>query len=1054
MVRERALLCVAVLLGCAERDAEDPSFAMFRTRVAPVLEQRCGAGCHGTPDLDARRATEPEGAFLFPIDPRTGRIPPDGLRAAFDSARDPHHRLEPGADPAFSPIVRKPLSESLGGLPHRGIDVFATPDDRDLRTLTAWVALETQGAAPEAGDVAAFREEALGVLVRNGCFMQACHGPDAFNDLKLTPPLPRADAPMRPGAGFSPRLLAHDRAQALGAVTRFANLGGDLGLSRIVAKTLPISEGGVLHRGGNGQFLESLDDPDARRLVRWLGAERAALRLTSGGGSIAADALGRLRGIAYVRGPRHAPRRFFDVEPFHGGGEVVVQPLDGNPVSVTAALGPVEVLGLDVRYDARALVFAARSSADAPFRLYEVALDDDLVPGPPRQVSDGPERLADGTLIHHVDPLYAPGPGAESALDDVAIVYASNAAGVWASTAARALIGEADGGTARTIVDAQRTEAPGTLAGRRLAIVAGPFAGEERTIVAHLADPDSVVGARLELDAPLPDAPDRRTVYVVEDASNRLAPAYDVWRLVPGRPARRMTFGSAQDRRPTMRTSGEVMFTSVRDSGDQADRPVFAGAIYRVMSGGFDYHIHGNNRSRYPVVADSRETPQGLEVRMALDPRNLWGGGLLLLADHGFGPDVEPDNPVDDLPLGPDDKPASSSPRFLPAQFTFFAETGPDAVTVTGRSPGGAWRDPYPLPDGTVLAAHAAGPIDHLDPDADPDWDVYRLRFEGAVEAGRRTGPFTRERLAGSAAFAEHTPRPIVVRLKERAHTEQKFVAGTKTRREDGVLRAAPDAPAVVECYDYPLLQSFLTHFAPVGPRDFAESRLHAVRVIAHDPPRGPDDAAGAGLHGREWIVAEVPLEPDGSFQVQVPPETPLDLQALDADGRALHRTNRWFYVQPGEKLTFSIPRSVFPLRCGGCHGALTGERTQAIGPPDVVTSASQVMANWDATAARRLPPARQAPVAVDFRRDVQPVLDRACVACHEDLRDAPGARFSAPYERLLPLVNEREALSSESALFEKLRGHAAPAAEDLRTLARWIDLGAPFHGARPPVSP
>jgi hypothetical protein len=512
-----------------------------------------------------------------------------------------------------------------------------------------------------------------------------------------------------------------------------------------------------------------------------------------------------------------------------------------------------------------------------------------------------------------------------------------------------------------------------------------------------------------------------------------------------------MTFGSAQDRRPTMRTSGEVMFTSVRDGGDQADRPVFAGAIYRVMTGGWDYHVHGGNRSRYPVLADSRETPQGLEVRLALDPRNLWGGGTLLLADHGFGPDVEPDNPVDDLPIGPGDRPDSASPRFLPAQLALFPETGASAVTVTGRSPGGAWRDPYPLPDGTILAAHAAGPVDHLDPDADPDWDVYRLRFAGSPQAedGRRPGALTVEKLAGASELAEHTPRPIVVRLKERAHTEQKFVAGTETRREDGVLRARPDAPAVVECYDYPLLQAFLTHFAPVGPRDLREDRLRAVRVIAHDPPRGPDDVAGAGVHGREWIVAEVPLEPDGSFQVQVPPGTPLDLQALDADGLAIHRTNRWFYVQPGEKLTFSIPRSVFPLRCGGCHGALTGERTHAIGPPDVVTSASQVMANWDATTARRLPPVAAQPVTVDFRRDVQPVLDRACARCHEDLREAPGQRFSAAYERLFPLVNEREALSSESPLIETLRAHGTDAA-DVRTLARWIDLGAPFHGARP----
>ncbi len=46
---------------------------------------------------------------------------------------------------------------------------------------------------------------------------------------------------------------------------------------------------------------------------------------------------------------------------------------------------------------------------------------------------------------------------------------------------------------------------------------------------------------------------------------------------------------------------------------------------------------------------------------------------------------------------------------------------GPDAVTVSGLSPGGSFRDPHPMVDGSIFVSRATGAVDHLDPDADPD---------------------------------------------------------------------------------------------------------------------------------------------------------------------------------------------------------------------------------------------------------------------------------------------------------------------------------------------
>ncbi len=87
-------------------------------------------------------------------------------------------------------------------------------------------------------------------------------------------------------------------------------------------------------------------------------------------------------------------------------------------------------------------------------------------------------------------------------------------------------------------------------------------------------------------------------------------------------------------------------------------------------------------------------------------------------------------------------------------------------------------------------------------------------------------------------------------------------------------------------------------------------SNVRAIRVLA-----------GKGLTVRSshsYIVhagsevtelGTVPLAPDGSFAVQVPADTPIALQAVDAEGRSELNEMSWIYVRPGEQ-----------RGCIGCH--------------------------------------------------------------------------------------------------------------------------------------
>ena len=179
-----------------------------------------------------------------------------------------------------------------------------------------------------------------------------------------------------------------------------------------------------------------------------------------------------------------------------------------------------------------------------------------------------------------------------------------------------------------------------------------------------------------------------------------------------------------------------------------------------------------------------------------------------------------------------------------------------------------------------------------------------------------------------------------------------------------------------------------------------------------------------------------------------MPANTPIAVQPLDEEGRAVQVMRSWFTAMPGERVS-----------CVGCH------EPQNSGPPV-----------GPSLAARRAPtpiepwygPAR----GFSFKREVQPVLDRHCVGCHDgssedvlDLRrkERQGWRnFTPSYIALHPFVRRpgpesdyhlqrpMEWHASTSELIQMLkRGHYGVEldAEGWDRLYTWIDLNVPDHG-------
>lgn len=224
-------------------------------------------------------------------------------------------------------------------------------------------------------------------------------------------------------------------------------------------------------------------------------------------------------------------------------------------------------------------------------------------------------------------------------------------------------------------------------------------------------------------------------------------------------------------------------------------------------------------------------------------------------------------------------------------------------------------------------------------------------------------------------------------------------------------------------------------------------------------------------------VIGTVPVEKDGSAFFRVPANTPLSIQPLDEQGRALQLMRSWATAMPGELVS-----------CVGCH------EKQSSAPPNRKSIASRKtpdeIALW-----------RDSVRGFSFMREVQPVLDKHCVGCHngnprEDRLEIPDLRrdqgkfycyknsdpvgeivSGVPRDQLLVKyggvfdpsyielrrrvrvgglesdlrgVNPGEFFTNTSELIQMLeKGHHGVAldADAWNRLTTWIDLNAPCHG-------
>ncbi|UCC97159.1 MAG: PD40 domain-containing protein [Phycisphaerales bacterium] len=328
------------------------------------------------------------------------------------------------------------------------------------------------------------------------------------------------------------------------------------------------------------------------------------------------------------------------------------------------------------------------------------------------------------------------------------------------------------------------------------------------------------------------------------------------------------------------------------------------------------------------------------------------------------------------------------------------------------------FRDPYPFSEDCFLLAQASRLL--VMNSRGQSVQLYRLPA-GLARVGVQC----------------HEPRPLLARARERTipsriDPQQKTGRLVLTdvyngRRMEGVRRGEIKKLLVLETLPMPI------HYSG-----------------------GMEPLSYGGTFTLERVLGTVPVEPDGSAYMEVPALRGLFFVALDENNNSVKRMQSFLTVMPGETTS-----------CVGCHE----QRTRT--PINMSANALDALKGPP----RKITPIAGIPEVFDFPRDIQPILDKHCLSCHDyEATEQGGPRaggvllggdrgplYTHSYYTLTihrqfadgrnqpkSSLPPRSIGSSASPLMKKFDGthygvRATPRETDM--IRYWIECGAPYPG-------
>ncbi len=471
-------------------------------------------------------------------------------------------------------------------------------------------------------------------------------------------------------------------------------------------------------------------------------------------------------------------------------------------------------------------------------------------------------------------------------------------------------------------------------------------------------------------------------------------PVGNIYQLsADGKTVRRLTFDQDQNWCPTVLNTGRILYTR----WEYSDTPhYFTRLLFHMNPDGTDQRAYAFSNSYWPNSTFYARPVPGSPTKVVAIVSGHHGVtrmGELVLFDFGRGRHE-----------------AQPAVQRIPGYGKPVLPTIADGL-VEGSWP--KFLHPYPLSDKYFLVS--------AKPNSNANWGIYLVDiFDNMLLLAEQPG----YALLEPVPFRK-TPRPPVI--------------------PDKVNLASPTATLILADV-----------YAGPGLAGVPRGTVRSLRLYAfHYAYNGMGGHISIGIDG-PWdihrILGTVPVNADGSAMFTVPANTPIALQPLDAEGRALQVMRSWYTAMPGEQLT-----------CLGCHeqqnaSPLARQIEAARKPPAAIAA-------WRG-------PAR----GLSFPRDVQPVLDKFCVGCHDGSPQAGGkprpdfrakkekgwGGFDQSYIALHPYVR-RPGPESDYHLQLPLAWHASTSeliqllekghhnvqldTEAWDRLYTWIDLNVPDHG-------
>jgi hypothetical protein len=394
-------------------------------------------------------------------------------------------------------------------------------------------------------------------------------------------------------------------------------------------------------------------------------------------------------------------------------------------------------------------------------------------------------------------------------------------------------------------------------------------------------------------------------------------PQSDIWRVQPGNAGslEQVTFLSNSEISPQMMREGRITMTTEKVSDgfyqlsgrrinwDRTDYHPLLGQRASSPYADLTDLTKTNPSIGYQQVTDIRESSDGDFLIILSDPGAKSGAGTLAIFNRSIGP----------FEQGRVDPGYAKSVRII----------DPAATGRVGAATNGAYRNPFGLPDGQIMASYAA--VTDLT-GGTFDWDIVSIDPDTGVRTTLIGGAGAQ---VDAVLAVKYPPRALYLNRRQLV-----FGGGVDMALAQDAVIHMPDAPMV-----FTLLTGNLRRGRPVDA--FRGATQIAVYAEGTASPSTTSGNLPSGIYQQRTLLGTAPLASDGSVRFQVPGGRGVVLELQDSSGKPVVTMGEEHQVAPGEHISIGVSQALSDAVCGGCHGSVTGSELDVHVTPDALTGAS-----------------------------------------------------------------------------------------------------------------